>query len=196
VPTPRGNSCGVRRRHRIPLRSIFVQSSFFRFMRGAQVRVRSIFLRRLPSTHAPRGDPGVRLKVQPAGRPLRQGDVVESPTPAVQTWEFFNRVTIEPQNPKRNRPRQERGLFLWKKPRGYTLAYGGGIRSAKRLAQHHETRPGGEVQAAPRGILENHQEQFDRTRRFTLTQAAGQHHRRPRRLLGYSVPNTFAGPRT
>jgi len=79
----------------------------------------------------------------------------------------FNRVTIEPQNPNGTDP--ERSGCSCGRSKRYTLAYGGGF-EVQRLASTRTD--GGEYKQLARNSG-NHQEQFDRTRRFTLTQAAG-----------------------
>jgi len=158
----------------------------FQIHEGAQVRVRSIFLSGYKHTR-----PGVirrEVKVQPA-EPLRQGDVVESQR-RLYNLGVFNRVTIEPQNPNGTDP-DKNVVVLVEEAKRYTLAYGGGF-EVQRLAS--TTNPtGGEVQAAPRGILEITKNNLT-GRGDSLSLKLRGSTIEDRALLGYSVPNTFADP--
>ncbi len=158
----------------------------FQVHEGAQVRVRSIFLSGYKHTR-----PGVirrEVKVQPA-EPLRQGDVVESQR-RLYNLGVFNRVTIEPQNPNGTDP-DKNVVVLVEEAKRYTLAYGGGF-EVQRLAS--TTNPtGGEVQAAPRGILEITKNNLT-GRGDSLSLKLRGSTIEDRALLGYSVPNTFADP--
>src|SRR5262249_32300308 len=114
---------------------------------GPQVRVRRVLLSGYRHTR-----PGVirREVLVKASEPLRQGDVVESQR-RLYNMGIFNRVTIEPQNPN-GTDHEKNIVVLVEEAKRYTLAYGGGF-EVQRLAS--TTNPtGGEVQAAPRGILE------------------------------------------
>ena len=85
-----------------------------------------------------------------ARKPLRQGQVVETQR-RLYNLGVFNRVTIEPQNPA-GTDREKDLVVLVEEAKRYTLAYGGGF-EVQRLAS--TSNPvGGQVQAAPRGILE------------------------------------------
>jgi len=120
------------------------------------------------------------------GAPLREQDVVESQR-RLYNLGIFNRVTIEPQNPDGSDPQKDI-VVLVEEANRYTLAYGGGF-EVQRLAS--TTNPtGGEVQAAPRGILE--------VAKLNLTGRADSLSLKlrgstieDRALLGYSIPNTF-----
>ena len=153
---------------------------------GAQVRVRHVFLAGYKHTR-----PGVirrEVKVQP-GEPLRQGDVVESQR-RLYNLGIFNRVTIEPQNPNGTDP-EKNVVALVEEAKRYTLAYGGGF-EVQRLAS--TTNPtGGEVQAAPRGILEITKNNLT-GRADSLSLKLRGSTIEDRALLGYSVPNTFGDP--
>ena len=114
---------------------------------GPQMRVRRIFISGYDHTR-----PGVirrEVRVKPK-EPLRESDVVESQR-RLYNLGIFNRITIEPQNPTGSDP--EKDIFvLVEEAKRYTVAYGGGF-EVQRLAS--TTNPtGGEVRAAPRGILE------------------------------------------
>jgi outer membrane protein assembly factor BamA len=102
----------------------------------------------------------------------------------------FNRVTIEPQNPSGTNPDKDIAVLVEEAKR-YTVAYGGGF-EVQRLAS--TTSPtGGQVQAAPRGIIEV--SKLNLTGRadslsFKLRGSTLQ----GRALLGYFVPSTFGNP--
>src|SRR2546426_8377583 len=98
----------------------------------------------------------IRVKV-----PLREGDVVESQR-RLYNLGVFNRVTIEPQNPSGADPEKDIAILVEEAKR-YTVAYGGGFQ-VQRLAR--TTSPaGGQIQAAPPGILE--------VRKLNLTRRGG-----------------------
>ena len=158
----------------------------FQIHEGPQVRVRKVFLGGYRHTR-----PGVirrEVKVQPA-EPLRQGEVVDSQR-RLYNLGIFNRVTIEPQNPSGNDP-EKNVVVLVEEAKRYTLAYGGGF-EVQRLAS--TTNPtGGEVQAAPRGILEITKNNLT-GRGDSLSLKLRGSTIEDRALLGYSAPNTFANP--
>jgi outer membrane protein insertion porin family len=155
----------------------------YRIQEGPQTRARRILLSGYKHTR-----PGVirreiRIKVN---EPLREGDVVESQR-RLYNLGVFNRVTIEPQNPNGTNPDKDIAVLVEEAKR-YTVAYGGGF-EVQRLAS--TTNPtGGQVQAAPRGIIEV--SKLNLTGRadslsFKLRGSTLQ----GRALLGYSAPNTF-----
>ena len=155
----------------------------YRIQEGPQTRVRRILLSGYAHTR-----PGVirrEIRIK-ANEPLRQGDVVESQR-HLYNLGVFNRVTIEPQNPNGTNPDKDIAVLV-EEARRYTVAYGGGF-EVQRLAS--TTCPTcGQVQAAPRGIIEV--SKLNLTGRadslsFKLRGSTLQ----GRALLGYSVPNTF-----
>ncbi len=155
----------------------------FQIQEGPQTRVRRVFISGYEHTR-----PGViRREVHiKAQEPLREGDVVESQR-RLYNLGIFNRVTIEPQNPTGTDVDKDIAVLVEEAKR-YTLAYGGGF-EVQRLAS--TTNPtSGQVQAAPRGILEisklNLTGRAD-TLSFKLRGSTLQ----GRALLGYSTPNTF-----
>src|SRR6266404_1668606 len=153
---------------------------------GPQTRVRGIFVSGYDHTR-----PGVirrEVRVKP-NEPLREGDVVESQR-RLYNLGIFNRVTIDPQNPAGSDPDKDIAVLVEEAKR-YTVAYGGGF-EVQRLAS--TTNPtGGQVQAAPRGIIEV--SKLNLTGRadslsFKLRGSTLQ----GRALLGYFVPSTFGNP--
>lgn len=153
---------------------------------GPQTRVRRILISGYEHTRLGVIRREVHIK---ALEPLRQGDVVESQR-RLYNLGVFNRVTIEPQNPTGTDVDKDIAVLVEEAKR-YTLAYGGGF-EVQRLAS--TTNPtGGQVEAAPRGILEisklNLTGRAD-TLSFKLRGSTLQ----GRALLGYSDPNTFANP--
>ena len=74
---------------------------------GPQTRVRRILLTGYVHTRQKVIRREIRVK---PGEPLREGDVVESQR-RLYNLGIFNRVTIEPQNPDRVRPRQRHRGF-------------------------------------------------------------------------------------
>jgi outer membrane protein assembly factor BamA len=118
--------------------------------------------------------------------PLRQGQVVESQR-RLYNLGIFNRVTIEPQNPT-GTDRDKDIVVLVEEAKRYTLAYGGGF-EVQRLAS--TSNPvGGEVQAAPRGILEISKLNLT-GRADSLSLKLRGSTIEDRALLTYSDPNTF-----
>ena len=125
------------------------------------------------------------VKVKPGG-PLREGDVVESQQ-KLYNLGIFNRVTIEPQNANGTDPEKD-VVVLVEEAKRYTIAYGGGL-EAQRLASTTDPT-GGEIQFAPRGILEISKENVTGradTLAFKLRGSTIQ----GRALLAYTAPNTF-----
>jgi outer membrane protein assembly factor BamA len=155
----------------------------YRLQEGPQTRARRILISGYQHTR-----PGVirrEIRIK-SNEPLRQGDVVESQR-RLYNLGVFNRVTIEPQNPSGTNPDKDIAVLVEEAKR-YTVAYGGGF-EVQRLAS--TTNPtGGQVQAAPRGIIEV--SKLNLTGRadslsFKLRGSTLQ----GRALLGYFVPNTF-----
>ena len=159
----------------------------YHIQEGPQTRVRTILISGYEHTR-----PGVirrEVRIKPQ-EPLREGDVVESQR-RLYNLGIFNRVTIEPQNPTGTDVDKDIAVLVEEAKR-YTLAYGGGF-EVQRLAS--TTNPtGGQVEAAPRGILEisklNLTGRAD-TLSFKLRGSTLQ----GRALLGYSDPNTFGNSR-
>jgi outer membrane protein assembly factor BamA len=153
---------------------------------GPQTRVRRILVSGYDHTR-----PGViwrEVRVK-ANEPLRGGDVVESQR-RLYNLGIFNRVTIEPQNPG-GTDMDKDIVVLVEEAKRYTVAYGGGF-EVQRLAS--TTNPvAGEIQAAPRGILELSKLNLT-GRADSLSFKVRGSTLQGRALLGYSVPNTFANP--
>ena len=155
----------------------------YHIQEGPQTRVGRILISGYEHTRPGVIRREVHIKV---GEPLREGDVVESQR-RLYNLGIFNRVTIEPQNPNGTDPEKDIDVLV-EEARRYTLAYGGGF-EVQRLAS--TTNPtGGQIEAAPRGILEvsklNLTGRAD-TLSFKLRGSTLQ----GRALLGYSAPNTF-----
>ena len=155
----------------------------YHIQEGPQTRVGRILISGYEHTRPGVIRREVHIKV---GEPLREGDVVESQR-RLYNLGIFNRVTIEPQNPNGTDPEKDIAVLV-EEARRYTLAYGGGF-EVQRLAS--TTNPtGGQIEAAPRGILEvsklNLTGRAD-TLSFKLRGSTLQ----GRALLGYSAPNTF-----
>jgi len=158
----------------------------YRIQEGPQIRVRRVLVGGFVHTRPRVIAREVHIQVK---EPLREGDVVESQR-RLYNLGIFNRVTIEPQNPAGTDTDKDIAVLVEEAKR-YTLAYGGGF-EVQRLAS--TTNPtSGEVQAAPRGILEisklNLTGRAD-TLSFKLRGSTLQ----GRALLGYSTPNMFGDP--
>ncbi|MGB2901276.1 MAG: POTRA domain-containing protein [Candidatus Acidiferrum sp.] len=158
----------------------------YRIQEGPQTRARRILISGYE--HTRQGVIRREIRIKPS-EPLRQGEVVESQQ-RLYSLGVFNRVTIEPQNPSGTNPDKDIAVLVEEAKR-YTVAYGGGF-EVQRLAS--TTNPtGGQVQAAPRGIIEV--SKLNLTGRadslsFKLRGSTLQ----GRALLGYFVPNTFGSP--
>ena len=158
----------------------------YRIQEGPQTRARRILISGYE--HTRQGVIRREIKIK-ANEPLRGGDVVESQR-HLYNLGVFNRVTIEPQNPSGTNPDKDIAVLVEEAKR-YTVAYGGGF-EVQRLAS--TTNPtGGQVQAAPRGIIEV--SKLNLTGRadslsFKLRGSTLQ----GRALLGYFVPSTFGNP--
>jgi outer membrane protein insertion porin family len=155
----------------------------YRIQEGPQTRARRILISGYDHTR-----PGVirrEIRIEPS-EPLRQGEVVESQQ-RLYNLGVFNRVTIEPQNPSGTNPDKDIAVLVEEAKR-YTVAYGGGFEVQRLASTTNPTE--GQVQAAPRGIIEV--SKLNLTGRadslsFKLRGSTLQ----GRALLGYFAPNTF-----
>jgi outer membrane protein insertion porin family len=177
----------AKKESKLPVEQAEAVRLVYRIQEGPQTRVRNVFISGYEHTRPGVIRREVHIKVQ---EPLREGDVVESQR-RLYNLGIFNRVTIEPQNPTGTDVDKDIAVLVEEAKR-YTLAYGGGF-EVQRLAS--TTNPtGGQVEAAPRGILEisklNLTGRAD-TLSFKLRGSTLQ----GRALLGYSSPNTFGDPR-
>lgn len=155
----------------------------YRIHEGPQIRVKRVFLTGYDHTrqHIIRRE----VSVKPA-EPLREGQVVDTQR-RLYNLGIFNRVTIGPQNPTGTDTDKDI-VVLVEEAKRYTVAYGGGF-EVQRLAS--TTNPtGGEVQAAPRGILEITKLNLT-GRADSLSLKLRGSTLQGRALLGYNVPNTF-----
>ena len=158
----------------------------YRIQEGPQTRVRRILISGYEHTRPGVIRREVHIKVN---EPLREGDVVESQR-RLYNLGIFNRVTIERQNPNGTNPEKDIAVLVEEAKR-YTVAYGGGF-EVQRLAS--TTNPtGGQIQAAPRGILEVSKLNLT-GRADTLSLKLRGSTLQGRALLSYSAPNTFADP--
>jgi outer membrane protein insertion porin family len=159
----------------------------YRIDEGPQTRVRGILVSGFRHTRSSVIRREVRIRT---AEPLREGDVIESQR-RLYNLGVFNRVTIEPQNPGGADPDKDI-VVLVEEAKRYTLAYGGGF-EVQRLAS--TTNPtGGQIQAAPRGILEISKLNLT-GRGDALSLKLRGSTLQGRALLGYSVPNTFGNPK-
>jgi outer membrane protein assembly factor BamA len=159
----------------------------YRIQEGPQTRVRRVLISGYQHTRPSVIAREVHIAVK---EPLREGDVVESQR-RLYNLGIFNRVTIEPQNPTGSDPDKDIAVLVEEAKR-YTLAYGGGF-EVQRLAS--TTSPvSGEVQAAPRGILEISKLNLT-GRADSLSLKLRGSTIEDRALLGYSIPNTFGSPK-
>src|ERR1700681_4640539 len=150
---------------------------------GPQTRVRKVLYSGYEHTRANVLRREVQVK---ENAPLREGQVVESQR-RLYNLGVFNRVTIEPQNPT-GTDRDKDLVVLVEEAKRYTIAYGGGF-EVQRLAS--TSNPvGGQVQAAPRGILEISKLNLT-GRADSLSLKLRGSTIEDRALLGYSDPNTF-----
>ena len=159
----------------------------YKIEEGSQIHVRRVLLAGYRHTR-----PRVirrEVSVKP-GQPLREGDVVESQQ-KLYNLGIFNRVVVEPQNAAGNDPEKD-VVVLVEEAKRYTIAYGGGF-EVQRLAS--TTNPtGGQLEAAPRGILEISKQNLT-GRADSLTLKLRGSTIQGRALLAYSVPNTFNNPK-
>jgi outer membrane protein insertion porin family len=155
----------------------------YKIEEGAQIRVRRVLLTGYDHTRLRVIRREVKVK---AGEPLREGDVVESQQ-KLYNLGVFNRVTIEPQNANGTDP-EKNVVVLVEEAKRYTIAYGGGF-EVQRLASTTDPT-GGEIKAAPRGILEISKQNVT-GRADTLALKLRGSTIQGRALLAYSAPNTF-----
>ncbi len=155
----------------------------YHIQEGPQTRVRRVLISGYEHTR-----PGVirrEVRIKPQ-QPLREGDVVESQR-RLYNLGIFNRVTIEPQNPNGSNMDKDIAVLVEEAKR-YTLAYGGGFEVQRLASTSNPTA--GEVEAAPRGILEISKLNLT-GRADTLSLKVRGSTLQGRALLGYSAPNTF-----
>ena len=167
----------------VPPREVHI---VYRINEGPQVHVRRVLVTGYDHTR-----PKVitrEVQMQPGG-PLREGQVVDTQR-RLYNLGIFNRVTIAPQNPNGSSLDKD-VVVLVEEAKRYTIAYGGGF-EVQRLAST-TTPTGGEVQAAPRGILEITKLNLT-GRADSLSLKLRGSTLQGRALLGYSVPNTFSDP--
>jgi outer membrane protein assembly factor BamA len=159
----------------------------YKIEEGPQIRVRRVLLTGYRRTR-PRVI-GREVKVKP-DQPLREGDVVESQQ-KLYNLGIFNRVVVEPQNAGGADPEKD-VVVLVEEAKRYTIAYGGGF-EVQRLASSTDPT-GGQVEAAPRGILEISKQNLT-GRADSLTLKLRGSTIQGRALLAYLVPNTFNSPK-
>jgi len=121
-----------------------------------------------------------------AGQPLREGDVVASQQ-RLYNLGIFNRVTIEAQNANGTDPEKD-VVALVEEAKRYTIAYGGGL-EAQRLASTTDPT-GGQVNFAPRGILELSKQNLT-GRADSLSLKLRGSTIQGRALLAYTAPDTL-----
>jgi outer membrane protein insertion porin family len=159
----------------------------YRIEEGSQIRVRRVLLTGYKHTRS--RVIGREVKVKP-DQPLREGDVVESQQ-KLYNLGIFNRVVVEPQNAGGTDPEKD-VVVLVEEAKRYTIAYGGGF-EVQRLASTTDPT-GGQLEAAPRGILEISKQNLT-GRADSLTLKLRGSTIQGRALLAYSVPNTFNNPK-
>jgi len=155
----------------------------YKIVEGPRISVKQVFL--TGYKHTRQRVIRREVKVRP-GEPLREGDVVESQQ-KLYNLGVFNRVTIEPQNANGNDP-EKNVVVLVEEAKRYTIAYGGGF-EVQRLASTTDPT-GGEIQAAPRGILEISKQNVT-GRADSLALKLRGSTIQGRALLAYTAPNTF-----
>jgi outer membrane protein assembly factor BamA len=129
----------------------------------------------------------IQRQVKLAARePLREGDVVASQQ-RLYNLGIFNRVTIEAQNANGTDPEKD-VVVLVEEAKRYTIAYGGGL-EVQRLASTTDPT-GGQVKAAPRGILELSKQNLT-GRADSLSLKLRGSTIQGRALLAYTAPDTF-----
>ncbi len=159
----------------------------YKIEEGSQIRVRRVFLAGYQHTRA--RVIHRQVKVQP-DQPLREGDVVESQQ-KLYNLGIFNRVTIEPQNAGGTDP-DKNVTVLVEEAKRYTISYGGGLEVQRLASTNNPT--GGQLEAAPRGILEISKQNLT-GRADSLSLKLRGSTIQGRALLAYSVPDTFNNPK-
>ena len=155
----------------------------YKITEGPQIRVKRVLLTGYNHTRPYVIQRGVKVKPD---QPLREGDVVESQQ-KLYNLGIFNRVNIEAQNANGTDPDKD-VVVLVEEAKRYTIAYGGGF-EVQRLAS--TTNPtGGELEAAPRGILEISKQNLT-GRADSLSLKLRGSTIQGRALLVYSLPDTF-----
>jgi outer membrane protein insertion porin family len=173
----------TKERVRLPIEQAEPVQLTYHIDEGPQTTVRRVLYSGQVHTHSGVIRREVEVK---ENAPLRQGQVVESQR-RLYNLGVFNRVTIEPQNPA-GTDRDKDLVVLVEEAKRYTLAYGGGF-EVQRLAS--TTNPvGGQVQAAPRGILEISKLNLT-GRADSLSLKLRGSTIEDRALLAYSDPNAF-----
>jgi outer membrane protein insertion porin family len=170
-----GNTPGIDRGE--PMKLIY------KIQEGQRVIVRNVFLAGYNHTR-----PYVikrQVKLDP-GQPLREGDVVASQQ-RLYNLGIFNRVTIDSQNASGTDPEKD-VVVLVEEAKRYTISYGGGF-EVQRLASTTDPT-GGQVQAAPRGILELSKQNLT-GRADSLSLKIRGSTIQGRALLAYTAPDTL-----
>jgi outer membrane protein insertion porin family len=155
----------------------------YKVQEGQRVIVRNVFLAGYKHTRAYVIERQVKLE---AGQPLREGDVVASQQ-RLYNLGIFNRVTIDSQNASGTDPEKD-VVVLVEEAKRYTIAYGGGF-EVQRLASTTDPT-GGQVQAAPRGILELSKQNLT-GRADSLSLKIRGSTIQGRALLAYTAPDTL-----
>ena len=155
----------------------------YKIQEGQRVIVRNVLLAGYNHTRPYVIQRQVKLD---AGQPLREGDVVASQQ-RLYNLGIFNRVTIDSQNASGTDPEKD-VVVLVEEAKRYTIAYGGGF-EVQRLASTTDPT-GGQVQAAPRGILELSKENLT-GRADSLSLKIRGSTIQGRALLAYTAPDTL-----
>ena len=155
----------------------------YKIEEGQRVIVRRVLLAGYNHTRPSVIQRRVNLK---QGEPLREGDVVASQQ-KLYNLGIFNRVTIDSQNANGTDPEKD-VVVLVEEAKRYTIAYGGGF-EVQRLASTTDPT-GGQVQAAPRGIIEISKENLT-GRADSLSLKIRGSTIQGRALLAYTAPDTL-----
>jgi len=155
----------------------------YKIQEGQRVIVRQVLLAGYNHTRPYMIQRQVKLE---AGQPLREGDVVASQQ-RLYNLGIFNRVTIDSQNANGTDPEKD-VVVLVEEAKRYTISYGGGF-EVQRLASTTDPT-GGQVQAAPRGILEISKENLT-GRADSLSLKIRGSTIQGRALLAYTAPDTL-----
>jgi outer membrane protein insertion porin family len=155
----------------------------YKIQEGSQVIVNRVLLSGYKHTRRKIIQRQIRLQ---AGKPLREGDVVESQQ-KLYNLGVFNRVTIDAQNRDGTDPDKD-VVVLVEEAKRYTIAYGGGF-EVQRLASTTDPT-GGQIEASPRGILELSKQNLT-GRADTLSLKIRGSTIQGRALLAYNSPETL-----